>query len=183
MPPVQRQRRSCNKMEGGAQSHLKSNLIPPETLRGHKQNRVCTKTQGKEPWPLQETEPDLLVTGWGSPMEAWVNSGLPWGSSRQQQSWKAWCVVKVLLEEVVISPTIELLSRCPTNWRTIIPKKFSNCRKSSRAHNRFSNLGIWQRGWEPPGNLTLEANGIWLQNFHRAGETDAWRAQTKSCGL
>ena len=60
-------------------------------------------------------------------MEAWVNSGLPWGFSRQQQSWKAWCVVKVLLEEVVISPTIELLSRCPTNWRTIIPKKFSNC--------------------------------------------------------
>ena len=29
------------------------------------------------------------------------------------------------------------------------------------------------------GNLTLKASGIWLQNFHRTGETDSWRAQTK----
>ena len=153
MPPVQRQR-SCSKTEGGAQLHLKSNLIPPETLRGHKQNPVCTKTQGKEPWPPQETEPDLLVTGWGSPMEAWVNSGLPWGFSRQQQSWKAWCVVKVLLEEVVISPTIELLSRCPTNWRTIIPKKFSNCWKVLGPTTDFPTWGSG-KGAENP-------QGIWL---------------------
>ena len=29
----------------------------------------------------------------------------------------------------------------------------------------------WQRDWEPPGNMTLEASGIWLQNLHRTGET------------
>ena len=44
-------------------------------LRGCKQNPVCTKTQRKEQWPPQETEPDLLVTGWGSPVEAQVSSG------------------------------------------------------------------------------------------------------------
>ena len=35
--------------------------------------------------------------------------------------------------------------------------------------------------WETPGNLTLEASGIWLQNFHKTGETDSWRAQIKPC--
>ena len=27
----------------------------------------------------------------------------------------------------------------------------------------------------------MEASRIWLQNFHRPGETDSWRAQTKPC--
>ena len=43
----------------------------------------------------------------------------------------------------------------------------------------FPTWGSGQRDWEPPGNLTLEASGIWLQNFHSSGETDSWRAQTK----
>ena len=47
-----------------------------------------------------------------------------------------------LLKEVAISPTIEPPSRRPTNWRTIVPKKFSHCYVSSRTHNRFHNLGI-----------------------------------------
>ena len=51
----------------------------------------------------------------------------------------------------------------------------------SSTHNRFPNLGIWQRDWEAPGSLTLEASGIWLQNLHRTRETDSWRAQTKHC--
>ena len=58
---------------------------------------------------------------------------------------------------------ILILSRWPTNWKTIIPKKFSYFCENSRAHNRFPNLGIWHRVWEPPGNLTLKASGIWLQ--------------------
>ena len=64
------------------------------------------------------------------------------------------------LEEVAISSTVELLSRWPTNHRTIIPKKFSHSCKNSRAHNRFPNLRICQRNWEPPGNLTLKAKGL-----------------------
>ena len=47
-------------------------------------------------------------------------------------------------------------------------------RTVSRAKNRFPNLGIWQRDWEPPENLTLKASGIWFQNFHRTGETEFW---------
>ena len=37
-----------------------------------------------------------------------------------------------------------------------------------------------QRDWKPPEKM-LKASGIWLQNFHRPGETDSWRAQTKPC--
>ena len=48
------------------------------------------------------------------------------------------------------------------NCRTIIRNKFSHCWESSRTHNRFPNLGIWQRDWEPQGNLTSEVSGIWL---------------------
>ena len=33
----------------------------------------------------------------------------------------------------------------------------------------------------PQENLTLEASGIGLQNLHRTGETDSWRAETKPC--
>ena len=59
----------------------------------------------------------------------------------------------------------QLFIRLPQT--AIIQKKFLHCCKSSRAHNRLPNLGIWPRDWEPPWNLTLKASGIWLQNFHR----------------
>ena len=46
-------------------------------------------------------------------------------------------------------------------------------------HNRFPSPGTWQRDWEPPGNLTLKASGIWLQNLHKTEETDSWKAEAK----
>ena len=55
------------------------------------------------------------------------------------------------LEKVAISLTIEPLSRWPTNWKTIISKKLSHCYKSTRTHNRFPSLGIWQRDEKPQG--------------------------------
>ena len=99
----------------------------------------------------------------------------------QQQNWEVLHVACILLEEVTISPTIEPRSRWPTNLRTTIPEKFSPYCKCSRVHKRFLNLGTQQRDWKPPVNLTLKASGIWLQNFHRTGERDSWRAQTKPC--
>ena len=60
-------------------------------------------------------------------------------------------------------------------------KKSSHFQESYRTHNRFPNLGIWQKDCETPGNLTLEASGIWLQTLHRTRKTDSWRAQTKAC--
>ena len=48
------------------------------TLGGHKQNPVCTRTQGRGTGTPRETEPDLLVSAWGSPAEAWAGSA-HWG--------------------------------------------------------------------------------------------------------
>ena len=45
-----------------------------------------------------------------------------------------------------MSLTREPPCRQPTNWRTIIPKKFSHYCESSRAHNRFSSLGNPAKG-------------------------------------
>ena len=66
------------------------------------------------------------------PAETQISSGLPRAQGLWlQQTWEALCEPHY--------------SRQPTNWRTIIPKKFSHCCKSSRAHTRFTNLGIQQR--------------------------------------
>ena len=50
-----------------------------QTLGGHRQNLVHTRTQEKRAVIPQETEPDLPVSGQESLAEMWVNSGLPWG--------------------------------------------------------------------------------------------------------
>lgn len=53
-----------------------------------------------------------------------------------------------------------------TRWvthrlRTITTKEFFHCREGSEPHIRLPSLGIWQRDWESPGNLTLKASGIY----------------------
>ena len=55
-----------------------------QTLGGHKQNLVCTKTQEKGAVTPQETDPDLPMSVQASLEEAWVSSGLlqGWGCAR-----------------------------------------------------------------------------------------------------
>ena len=43
-----------------------------QTLEGHKQNLVCTRTQEKAAVTPQEIEPDLPVCVQESPVEAWA---------------------------------------------------------------------------------------------------------------
>ena len=47
-----------------------------QTLGGHKQNLVHTKTQEKGAMTTQETDPDLPVSVQQSPVEGWVGGGL-----------------------------------------------------------------------------------------------------------
>ena len=62
------------------------------TLGENKQNCVCTRTQEKGAVTPQETEPDLCVCVWESPVEMWVDSGLLCVQGYwQQQSWEACC--------------------------------------------------------------------------------------------
>ena len=54
-----------------------------QTLGGHKQNLVCTRTQEKGAVTPQETDPDLPVSVQEFPVEMWVSGGLlqGWGHS------------------------------------------------------------------------------------------------------
>ena len=93
--------------------------------------------------------------------------------------WEVWHLVQVLLKEVIVSSPTELpgWGGWLTNWRTIIPKKFSPCRESPRPHNRLSNPGIQQMDWVSPENLILKVRRSWLQKSHRVRVTESWRAQ------
>ena len=53
----------------------------------------------------------------------------------------------------------------PAGWVTqtreqLILKKFSHCCKGSEPQIRLPSLGIQQRDWQSPGNLTLQTSGI-----------------------
>ena len=52
-----------------------------QTLGGHKQDLVCTRTQEKGAVIPQETDPDMPMSVQESLAEAWVGGGLPpgWG--------------------------------------------------------------------------------------------------------
>jgi len=49
------------------------------TLGGHKQNLVCTRTQKKGAVTQIETEPNLPVSVQESLGETWIDSGQSWG--------------------------------------------------------------------------------------------------------
>ena len=63
-----------------------------ETLGGHKQSFVWTRSQEKGAVTPQETEPDLPVSFQESLVKTWVSSGLLWGQGHQlQQHREPWC--------------------------------------------------------------------------------------------
>ena len=51
-------------------------VLGKQTLEGHKQNFVHTRTQEKGAVTLLETDPDMPVSLQESPVEAWITSGL-----------------------------------------------------------------------------------------------------------
>ena len=59
IPYIQRQRKSPNKMVGGAKSSLESNLYTPETLRGLKKIKKTTTLWAPGPRDPTEIEPKL----------------------------------------------------------------------------------------------------------------------------
>ena len=107
-----------------------------------KQNKTKQKNCTPGPRDPTETESDLPLSVWVPPAEAQASSNLPRGQGLWlQQTWNAQCV----------RSTTEPPSRRPTNWRTIIPKKFLHWYKISRTHHRVPNLRIQKRDWELPG--------------------------------
>ena len=54
-----------------------------QTLGGHKQNLVCTRTQEKGAVTPQETDPDLPMSVQESLAEVWVDGGLLQGQGHR----------------------------------------------------------------------------------------------------
>ena len=59
-----------------------------QTLGGHKQNHVHTRSQEKEAVSPEETEPDLPVSAQESPEKAWVNNSWLWGQGHRIQQYR-----------------------------------------------------------------------------------------------
>ena len=56
-----------------------------------------------------------------------------------------------------------------TDWRTLIPQKFTHWTEGSEPHVRLPNLGDRRREEEFLENQTLKPSGNWLQDFDRTG--------------
>ena len=96
---------------------------------------------------------------------SWILTGGCWNSLKEKKDTPCHRT-REMPQGDVRRGTITLKSNpIPTRW-PIMEK--NNAREvltflwSSRPHIRLPNLGIWQRDWASPGNLTLKVNGIWL---------------------
>ena len=103
-------------------------------------------------------------------MEAQITSGCHGDrDSGSNRPWSCCMWHKYSWGRLPLATTIEQLSRWPTTWRTIISKKFLHCCKSSRAHNRFPRLGIWQRDQEAPRIWLWRPVGFYYRISTRLG--------------
>ena len=129
----------------------------------------------QDPGSPQETEPALPLSVWVSPAEAQVSSGPPWGRGsgcsrpgshgvQNKSSWK---------RSPFAPPYGHWADDPQTGEQLILQKKLSHCCKSSRAHNRFSNLGIWKGTenvqeiwlWRPVGFDYRTSTGLGKQTL------------------
>ena len=121
--------------------------IPTRDTQRAQTNLVCTRTQrSHRDW--DRTVFECLLWRYGSAVACHRGRGSECSYLVTQP------VAKALLNEVAINLTTEPPSRQPTNWRTIMPKKFSHCKESSRTHNRFPTWGS--------GKGTENSQRIWL---------------------
>ena len=75
-----------------------------------------------------ETEPDMLLSVWGSPVEALVSSGLTWGQGLWlQQPWACSVWHKPSWRTLPLAPSKSCQADNPLDYRTVTPKKFSHC--------------------------------------------------------
>ena len=123
IPHVQGQKGIPNKMVGEAKSSLESNAIPVRDAQ-RAQTDPCVYQDPETPQRLNQTCRwvfECLLWRYGSAVACHRGGAL--GTADLGHTHVSWA----LLEEVTINPTIKLLSRWPTNCRTITTKKFSHC--------------------------------------------------------
>ena len=141
IPHIQGQRRSPNKMAGGAKSNLESNPIPARDDRRAQTN------------PCVHQDPGTPTRDWARPTFEWLSVSCG-GTCQQWPVTRKGALAAADLGSMSCEPHHRAPNRQSTNWRIIIPKKFSHCCEHSRVHNRFPTWGS--------GNGTENSQGIWL---------------------
>ena len=150
VPLIQGQRRGHNRVVGGEKLSLESNPIPTNDA-WRAQTKPCAH-QDQNPGTPQETEPDML----------WVSEYLlgRHGSAVVCHGDRDSCYSRSGRHGV--SPTREPLSRKPAQSEEQLHQKRSLT--VAKVLGPIIDFPTWRssKETEPPGNLTLKANGIWL---------------------
>ena len=136
IPHIQGQRRSPNKMAGGAKSHLESNPIPARD-----DCKAQTRTQGPQMRDWARPTFECLCISCGGACQQWPIA-------------RKGALAAADLGSMPCEPHHRAPNRQSTNWRIIISKKFTHCFESSMVHNRFPMWGS--------GNGTENSQGTWL---------------------
>ena len=114
----------------------------PEMLGGCKWNPVSTRTEGKEQWPPQETEPDLPLSVWVSPAEAQVSSDRPRGQRLQLQQSQTTAREHSPTHQPKIGLKIYWAEPCPQEQDPVLPTASLSKQKASTS---LLGLPCWLR--------------------------------------
>ena len=164
-------------MVGGAQSVLKSNLTLPRDLEETNKTLCTPGPRERSSDPPQETEPDLPMSVWVSPPEAWwavachgdrgtSSSGPGRHGMWPKSSWRRSLLAPPQsrwVDNPQIGEKLKQRSSC-TLVKVLSPARDFSTRRSGKG----------------AGNLTLMVSRIWLQNFYRTGETETLGGHRKS---
>ena len=175
IPCIQGQRRSPDEMVGGAQLHLQVNLRSSRDTQRAQTKPLYMRTKWKDHRLPQETEPDLPLSVWMFPAEAWVRSDLPqgWGSgcSRfgrhsmwHQSSWRSLPLALVshrASEQTTHKLENNLYQRSSCTVAKVLgpTTDFPTCGSGKGTENP---QGIWQ--WRPEGFDYRTSTGLGKQN-------------------
>ena len=115
-------------------------------------------------------------------MEIWVRSGLERGQGLwQQQSWEAWWVPYVLLEEAAVSPAIVLLGGDLQTGEHIYQRSSYTVAKVLGPITDFPSWG-YIKGTENAQESDVETQHCLITECPQDwGSRDSWRGQTKPC--
>ena len=131
-----------------------------QTLGGHKQNLLCTRTQEKESVTPQETDPDLPESVKESLKEAWVDSGLLQGRGSAVPAQNLLKEVIIFIQRRQWQSTPVFLPRESLGQRSLVGYCPWGHTESDTTEATQQACMPWRRKWQPtPVFLPRESQG------------------------
>ena len=136
-------------------------MEPWETFRGLKQNLVCTKTQRPHrDWARPVFE--YLLRRYRSTVACHRSRG---SERSEPESYSLW--LKPFWMRLPLTRQQSCQAHNPLTTEQLYQRNSHNVEKVLGPTTDFPTWGSGKGTENPPENLTLEASGIWLQNFYR----------------